>query len=91
MVQQTAAPSHRRTTLVAVALLLVVLAVGAMTAVRLFPASASGRVADETRSLIEFRAGERASFTQVADETTSLIEFRAGERASLTQVADEEK
>jgi hypothetical protein len=89
MAQQTAVPRHRRTTLVAVALLLVVLAVGAVTAVRLFPTSASGQAGAETTSLIEFRAGERASLTQAGDEATSLIEFRAGERASLRQAGDE--
>jgi len=42
-VQQIDAPNHRRTTFIAVALLLVALAVGAVTAVRLFPAQAIQR------------------------------------------------
>ena len=42
-VQQIDAPNHRRTTFIAVALLLVALAVGAVTAVRLFPAQATQR------------------------------------------------
>ena len=71
MAQQIEAPSRRRTSLIAVALLLVALAlaVGLVTAVNLFPTRASGQVGDETRSLIEFRAGERASLTQAAEET----------------------
>jgi hypothetical protein len=93
--QQIAASSHRGRTLIAVALLLVALAVGAVTAVRLFPAAATVRpfagAADETRSLNEFRAGERADLTQATDETRSLNEFRAGERADLTQATDETK
>ena len=69
--QQIEAPSRRRTSLIAVALLLVALAlaVGLVTAVNLFPATASGQAADEWKSLIEFRAGERASLTQAADQT----------------------
>jgi len=94
-VQQIAAPSHRRRTLIAVALLLVALAVGAVTAVRLFPAAATERpfagAADESTRMNEFRAGERASLTQPADESTRMNEFRAGERASLTQPADQTK
>jgi hypothetical protein len=89
MAQHVAAPRHRRTALIVVALLLVALGVGAVTAVNLFPAKASGQVADESTRMNEFRAGERASLTQVADESTRMNEFRAGERASLTQVADE--
>jgi hypothetical protein len=93
--QQIAAPSHRRRTLIAVALLLVALAVGAVTAVRLFPAAATVRpfagAADETRSLNEFRAGERPGLTQAADDTRSLNEFRAGERPGLTQAANPKK
>jgi hypothetical protein len=42
-VQHIDAPKHRRTTFIAVALLLVALAVGAVTAVRLFPAAATQR------------------------------------------------
>ena len=79
--QQIEAPTRRRTTLIAVGLLLVALAVGAVTAVRLFPAEATQRPvagsAAETRSLIEFRADERASLTQAADAktpTTSLLD-----------------
>jgi hypothetical protein len=40
---QIEAPSHRRTTSIAVVLLLVALAIGAVTAVRLFPAEATQR------------------------------------------------
>jgi hypothetical protein len=91
----SAYPTAERTrgprVLIAVALLLVALAVGAVTAVNLFPTAASGKATDPTKALIEFRAGERAGLTQAADETTSLIEFRADERASLTQAADPKK
>ncbi len=86
MTQQIAAPRYRRTALIVVALLLVALAVGAVTAVNLFPARADQQAADESTRMNEFRAGERASLTQAASQTTSLNEFRAGERASLTQV-----
>jgi hypothetical protein len=65
MAQQVAAPRHRRTALIAVALLLVALGVGAVTAVNLFPTQASTQVADEWTRMNEFRAGERASSTQV--------------------------
>jgi hypothetical protein len=41
--QPTAAPSRRRTTLIAIALPLVALALGAVTAVNLFPTRASER------------------------------------------------
>ncbi len=42
-VQEIAAPSHRRTILITVAVLLVALALGALTAVNLFPTRASER------------------------------------------------
>ena len=41
--QQTTAPSNRRPAIIAVALLLAALAVGSVTAVNLFPTSASER------------------------------------------------
>jgi flagellar basal body-associated protein FliL len=86
--QQIATPSRSLRAIIIVALLLVVLAVGAVTAVRLFPASASGQAVGEATGLIEFRAGERASMAQQADETKALIEFRADERASSSQAGD---
>jgi hypothetical protein len=45
--QQIAASSHRGRTLIAVALLLVALAVGAVTAVRLFPTKAGSAGASD--------------------------------------------
>ena len=63
-VQQIAAPSRGIRGLIVVALLLSILAVGAVTAVKLFPASASGQAAGEATGLIQFRAGERASVEQ---------------------------
>ena len=93
--QRIAAPRHRRRALIAVALLLVALAVGAVTAVRLFPAAATERplagAAEETTSLDAFRAEERGGPTQAAEETTSLDAFRAEERGGPTQAAEETK
>jgi hypothetical protein len=87
--QQVREPNYRLRALSAVALLVVVLAIGAVTAVNLFPTAASGQATDATKALVEFRAGERASLSQTSDERNALIEFRAGERASLSQAAGE--
>jgi hypothetical protein len=87
--QQIAAPSHSFRALIIVALLLVALAVGAVTAVNLFPAAASVQQAGDSSGLIQFRAGERASMAQGAGEAKALIQFRAGERASLTIAGDQ--
>jgi hypothetical protein len=89
--QQIATPSRPLRALVIAALLVVALVVGAVTAVRLFPASANGQAVGETTGLIQFRAGERASMTQQAGETKALIEFRAGERASSSQAAEKRR
>jgi hypothetical protein len=91
--QQVAAPTRGLRALLIVALLLLALAVGAVTAVRLFPATASvsAPAADATQSLIQFRASERVSGAPVAGEATSLNEFRAGERASGAQAANATK
>jgi hypothetical protein len=89
--QQVAAPTRGLRALLIVALLLLALAVGAVTAVRLFPATASvsAPAADATQSLIQFRASERVSQAQGADATQSLIQFRASERVSGAPVAGE--
>jgi hypothetical protein len=66
--QQIASPSRPIRALVIVALLLVALAVGAVTAVNLFPARASvqAQAANESTSLNAFRAGERDSLSRSA-------------------------
>jgi hypothetical protein len=77
--QRTPTQSHRRTAFVAVALLLVALTVGAVTAVNLFPTSAS------ERSLAE---PARPSFAALATDRESVLErFRAQERADPAQAA----
>ena len=81
--QQIAAARHRRRAFIVVALLLVALAVGSVTAVNLFPARASQRPLAG--------AVGTAALAQAADESTRMNEFRAGERASLTQAAGETK
>jgi DMSO/TMAO reductase YedYZ molybdopterin-dependent catalytic subunit len=96
--QQTPAPRHRRTAFVAVALLLVALTVGAVTAVHMFPTSASERslaepprpmfpaaAADRAATLERFRAQERADPAQAADRAATLERFRAQERADPAQ------
>ena len=88
--QQIATPSRPPRALIIAAVLLIALAVGAVTAVRLFPASASGQAVGETTGLIQFRAGERASMAQQAGETKALIEFRAGERANSSQAGGQQ-
>ena len=73
LAQSSETPSRRRTTFIAVALLLVALAVGAVTAVRLFPAAATQNpvagAAAATTSLDAFWAEERGGPTQAATET----------------------
>jgi hypothetical protein len=96
--QHTAEPSHRRNGVIAVAILLLALAVGSVTAVNLFPTSASGRpvaeplrpsfaaqAVDQAAVLERFRAQERAEPAQAVDRAAVLERFRAQERAEPAQ------
>jgi hypothetical protein len=85
MTQQFEAPSRNRTTFIAVAFLLVALAVGAVTAVNLFPAQASERpVAGAAYSGPLGRLADRAS---VAGAAYSGPLGRLADRASVAGAA----
>jgi hypothetical protein len=102
--QQTIAPSNRRRAFIAVALLLVALAVGSVTAVNLFPTKASERslalpnrptvpvqAADQAKVLERFRAEERADPAQAAriqQTWTERLNGLAAEAAAQGRAAD---
>jgi hypothetical protein len=89
--QQIAAPNYRRRTLIAVALLLAALAVGAVTAVNLFPTRAgSVGMSDratraETRRLDELAKAYQTGSQGMSDRATRAETRRLDELAKAYQ------
>ncbi len=95
LAQQSEAPSRRRTTFIAVALLLVALAVGAVTAVRLFPTRAgSVGMSDratraETLRLDELAKAYQTGSQGMSDRATRAETLRLDELAKAYQTGSQ--